>query len=83
MNMNLFAFMVTRQLVVNKTGDPQRANRLGLLTSMVPGPWGMMLGMVVANREPAPQWDVGVDDKGDPLPPRRPIASGSQPPTLR
>lgn len=83
MNMNLFAFMVTRQLVVNRTGDTQRATRLGLLTSMMPGPWGMMLGVVLADREPTSGFHVDVDETGNPLPPRRPLASGSHPPTLR
>lgn len=81
MSMNLFAFVVTRQLVMNRTGDTQRANRLGLLTGMMPGPWGMMMGMVMAERESVQRLEVEVDDKGDPLPPRRPLASGSQPPS--
>ena len=32
--MNFFNFLLTRQLVVNKTGDKTRANELGMLTSM-------------------------------------------------
>jgi hypothetical protein len=50
---NFFNFMITRQLVVNKTGDTSRANQLGMLTSFIPGTWGMMMGMLLADREEA------------------------------
>lgn len=52
--MNFFNFMLTRQLVVNKTGDTSRANQIGMLTSFIPGSWGMMMGMLLADREEAP-----------------------------
>ena len=52
--MNFFNFLLTRQLVVNKTGDTSRANQLGMLTSFIPGNWGMMMGMLLADREEAP-----------------------------
>ena len=49
--MNIFNFLITRQLVQNKTGDTDRANKLGLMTSFIPGPWGMMMGVLLADRE--------------------------------
>lgn len=52
--MNFFNFLLTRQLVVNKTGDKTRANELGMLTSFIPGNWGMMMGVLLADREEAP-----------------------------
>ena len=52
--MNFFNFILTRQIVLNKTDDADRANKLGLLTSFLPGPWGMMMGVVLASREEAP-----------------------------
>lgn len=52
--MNLFNFILTRQLVLNKTEDAARANKLGLLTSMIPGTLGMMMGVMLAEREEAP-----------------------------
>jgi hypothetical protein len=59
--MNFMNFLLTRQLVVNRTGDTNRANQLGMLTSFMPGPWGMMMGVVLANREQAP---TSKDDGG-------------------
>jgi hypothetical protein len=53
--MNFFNFFITRKLVEDKTGDRDRANKLGLLTSMIPGPMGMMMGVMLADREEAPK----------------------------
>jgi uncharacterized membrane protein YgcG len=55
--MNFFNFLLTRQLVLDKTGDADRANKLGMLTSLVPGPWGMLMGVVLADREEAAKRD--------------------------
>jgi len=52
--MNFFNFILTRQLVLNKTEDSARANQLGLLTSFIPGSWGMMMGVMLASREEPP-----------------------------
>lgn len=52
--MNFFNFILTRQLVLKKTDDEARANKLGLLTSFMPGTLGMMMGVVLAEREEAP-----------------------------
>ena len=74
--MNFFNFLLTRQLVVNKTGDTSRANQLGLLTSFIPGNWGMMMGLLLADREekPAPTRNPnGVDGRPAEL------TSGNQP----
>jgi hypothetical protein len=75
--MNFFNFLVTRQLVMNKTGDPSRANQLGMLTGFIPGTWGMMMGMLLADREeapPPPRNPNGVDGRPAELP-------SGQPPT--
>lgn len=53
--MNFLNFILTRQLVLNKTDDSARANKLGLLTSFIPGTWGMMMGVLLAQNEEPPK----------------------------
>lgn len=52
--MNFLNFILTRQLVLNKTDNSARANQLGLLTSFLPGTMGMMMGVLLAEREEPP-----------------------------
>lgn len=72
--MNFFNFILTRQIVLNKTDDADRANKLGLLTSFLPGPWGMMMGVVLAGREepPAKLRSTAEHSKGPPAARRSP-----------
>jgi hypothetical protein len=50
----LFTFLITSSLVERRTGDAARGRQLGLLTALMPGNAGMMLGVVLASAEPAP-----------------------------
>jgi hypothetical protein len=81
--MNFFNFFITRKLVEDKTGDRDRANKLGLLTSMIPGPMGMMMGVLLADREQAaPRRDDSMDGK-EPLVSRALPTTTSTSPTAR
>lgn len=52
--MNFLNFLLTRTLVENRTGNADRANQLGLVTSLMPGNLGLLLGVMLANNEPVP-----------------------------
>ena len=70
---------MTRQLVLNKTDDAARANKIGLLTSFIPGTWGMMMGVMLADREEAPLPSgngEGPKDPKDPPPTGRSLSAG-------
>lgn len=69
--MNLFNFILTRQLVLNKTDDAARANKIGLLTSFIPGTWGMMMGVMLADREAAGTYETNNGEV-----PKTPSAAG-------
>jgi hypothetical protein len=78
--MNFMNFLLTRQLVLKKTDDESRANKLGMLTSFLPGPWGMMMGVLLADREEAPAPAKDSDPKDHPSEPRgRSLPRGSGP----
>jgi len=51
---NFFNFLLTRQIVINRTGDSDRANKLAMMTSFIPGQWGMLMGVLLAEREEVP-----------------------------
>lgn len=53
--MNQFlTFFITSRLVENRTGDAARGRNLGLLTALMPGNYGLMVGVMLASAEPAP-----------------------------
>jgi hypothetical protein len=62
--MNFWTFLITRQAVLNKTEDKDRANQLAMLSSFMPGTMGMMMGLVLANREQAPTHAHTADPAG-------------------
>jgi|SoiMethySBSTD1v2_1073268.scaffolds.fasta_scaffold5470229_2 hypothetical protein len=54
MNINFMNFALTMALLQRKGVSSQRATELGLLSSFVPGPMGLIVGVLAADREAPP-----------------------------